>query len=97
MNLWASVSVQNSGPWCVCALIIAILQKLTDKRSETMLETEQALVSNNSPVRDYAAGDGMSEAVNYATTHFLNTIPDRKTSKYSCAWSSIQTFLITKG
>lgn len=81
MNLWASVSVQKAGPWCVSALIIAILHKLTDKRSEKMLETEQALVSNDSPVRDSAAGEGMSEAVNYGTTHFLNTAPDRKASE----------------
>lgn len=48
-----------------------------------MPETEQALVSNGSPVRDSAAGKGKSEAVNYGTLHLLNTIPDKKSRKQS--------------
>lgn len=68
-------------PWCVCAPIIAILHKPTDERSEKIPDTEQALISNGSPVRDSAAGEGKSEAVDYVTTHLLDTIQSRKSRK----------------
>lgn len=96
MNLWASVSVQKAGPWCVSALIIAILHKLTDTRSEKMLETVRALVSNDSPVRDSAAGVEMSEAVNCGATDLLNTITRQKDQQMCLVLGHQYTFLVSR-